>query len=135
MIDLSNGYFSNNRLGIWVHVFVNWTPAAFDTAAGRSALSKLASKNGLALDGTPVIKQKSQLDDLAGKGLVTLVKRPTTETGRWFICPVLKDPRNGAIAPDATLAFVRDASGNPLPAEREFVRQFESLRTTGDWAS
>jgi hypothetical protein len=135
MIDLSNGYFSNNRLGIWVHVFVNWTPAAFDTSTGRRTLSKLASRNGLALDGTPVIKQKSQLDDLVGKGLVTLEKRPSTESGRWFICPVLKDPRHGAITPDATLAFVRDATGNPLAAEREFVRQFESLRTTGDWAS
>jgi hypothetical protein len=135
MIDLSNGYFSNNRLGIWVHVFVNWTPAAFDTATGRATLSKLAARNGTALDGTPVIRQRSQIDDLASKGLVTLVKRATTETGRWFICPVLKDPRDGAIAKDATLAFVRDASGSPLPAAREFVRQFESLRLTGDWAS
>jgi hypothetical protein len=134
MIDLRNGYFSNNPLGIWVHVFVSWTPAAFDTAQGRSTLAKLASRNGTALDGTPIIKQKSQIDDLVSNGLVRLLKRPTTETGRWFICPVLEDPRGGAITMDATLAFVRDANGNPLPAERAFVTNFESLRLTGDWA-
>ena len=134
MIDLRNGYFSNNPLGIWVHVFVSWTPAAFDTAQGRSTLAKLASRNGTALDGTPIIKQKSQIDDLVSKGLVRLLKRPTTETGRWFICPVLEDPRDGAITMDATLAVVRDANGNPLAAERSFVTNFESLRLTGDWA-
>src|SRR4051812_19426232 len=34
MIDLRNGYFGNNPLGLWVIVFVNYTPSAF-TAGGR----------------------------------------------------------------------------------------------------
>jgi hypothetical protein len=135
MVDLSHGYFSNNPLGIWVHVFVNWTARAFNTAQGRKALSDLAAKNGLALDGTPIISNKSEIDDFLNKGLVTLRKRPTTETGRYFICPVLEDPRHGAIAEDAFLAFVQDANGDPLPAEQDFVTNFESLRLTGEWAN
>jgi hypothetical protein len=135
MIDLSHGYFSNNPLGIWVHIFVNWTPRAFKTAVGRATLADLAEKNGVALDGTPIINNKSQIDDLKKERLVTLKKRPTDAAGRYFICPVLEDPRNGAIAKDAFLLFVADENGNPLPAEKDFVTNFESLRTTGDWAT
>jgi hypothetical protein len=135
MVDLSHGYFSNNPIGIWVHVFVNWTPRAFNTAQGRAALADLAAQNGVALDGTPIINNKSQIDDLLKQRLVTLRKRPTTETGRYFICPVLEDPRDGAIARDAFLLFVADGNGDPLPAEQDFVTNFESLRLTGDWAN
>lgn len=135
MIDLSHGYFSNNLLGIWVHVFVNWTAKAFNTPQGQVTLADLAVKNGVALDGTPIINNKSQIDDLLKKRLVTLRKRPTTESGRYFICPVLEGPRDGAIAKDAFLLFVQDENGDPLPAEQDFVTNFESLRLTGEWAN
>lgn len=135
MVDLSHGYFSNNPLGIWVHVFVNWTSRAFNTAQGKATLADLASQNGLALDGTPIINNKSQIDDLLKKRLVTLQKRPLSESGRYFICPVFEDPRDGAIAKDAFLLYVKDANGNALPAEQDFVTNFESLRLTGDWAN
>jgi hypothetical protein len=133
MVDLSNGYFSNNPLGIWVHVFVNWTPKAFNTAAGRAALAELAAENGLAKDGTPIITSTSDIDTLVKAKLVTLKKRPATQTGRYFICPVIEDPRGGSIAPDAFLITVRDDQGNPLPAEQGFVDHFLSLQQTGDW--
>ena len=48
------------------------------------------------------------------------------------ICPVIKDPRNGGIVVIDTLAQVL-SNGQPL--EPEFLRQFDSLRTTGDWAN
>ena len=133
MIDMSNGYFSNNPLGLWVHVFVNWTPKAFDTAAGRQTLRALKAENGAALDGTPIIKTESELDDLTEDGYVTQTKRPTSQQGRYFICPVFKDPRDGAITPDAFLATVRRADGTPLRAERAFVTDFQSLQRTGDY--
>ena len=133
MIDMRNGYFSNNPLALWVHVFVNWTDRAFNTALGRATLARLAERNGLVLDGTPIIRTKSELDELTEARLVTQRRIPTTQAGRWFVCPVFKDPRDGAIAADAFLATVRRADGTPLPAERHFVREFESLRTTGDW--
>lgn len=133
MVDLSGGYFSNDPLGLWVHVFVSWTNK-IDTRAGQARLADLARKNGVALDGTPIIKAKSDIDSLAKDGYVTLIKRGATETGRYFVCPVYKDPTKGAIATDAFLATVRRADGTPLPAEQGFVTNFQSLQTTGRWA-
>jgi hypothetical protein len=136
VVDLRNGYFSNNPLGLWVNVFVNWTPRAFDTAEGRATLADLAERNGLAVDGTPVVKTASEIDDLTDAGLVTQRRRPANGSlgPRYTICPVIEDPRDGAIAPDAFLAAVRQADGSVLPSSQEFVTHFESLRTTGDWA-
>ncbi len=133
MIDMSHGYFSNNPLGLWVHVFVTWTAKALNTAAGKKALADLARKNGLALDGTPIIKSQSDLDSLTKNGYVLQTRRSPETTGRYFVCPVIKDPRNGGIAPDAFLATVRRTDGTPLPAEQGFVTDFEALRTTGDF--
>ena len=134
MIDMRHGYFSNNPLGLWVHVFVSYTDAAFDTPAGREALAELEERNGLALDGTPIITDIGELEDLEDKGFVKLQKRPKTAQGRYFVCPVFEDPRNGGITPDAFLATVRQEDGTPLPAEQHFVDDFMSLQETGDWS-
>ena len=70
-----DGYFTNNPLGIWSAVFVSYTPAAFNTAAGRRALALLAARNGTDLDGTPVIKTPKELDVLEGKGFAVEQRR------------------------------------------------------------
>ena len=62
LVDTSHGYFSNDPLGLWVHVFVSYTDKAFNTPAGKKALADLAKRNGLALDGTPIIKTLSDLE-------------------------------------------------------------------------
>ncbi len=133
MIDLSHGYFSNNPLGLWVHVFVTWTPKALTTKAGTKALADLKARNGESLDGTPIIKTQSDLDALAAKGYVKLTKRGTDQQGRYFVCPVFKDPRRGAITADAILATVRRADGTALPAEQGFVDDFNALKATGEY--
>jgi hypothetical protein len=134
MLDMRNGYFSNNPLGLWTHVWISYTDRAFNTAAGRSALADLAKRNGLALDGTPIIKTLSDLDALLSKGLVAKrLRNPDGSEGATYsICPVIKDPRSGGIAPDAFLAYTRKADGTPL--EPMFLNHFNSLITTGDWA-
>ena len=133
MIDMSHGYFSNNPLGLWVHVCVTWTDKALNTGGGKKALADLQKKNGLALDGTPIIKSESEIDKPDKSGFVLQSRRSPEEVGRYCVCPVIKDPRDGGIAPDAFLATVRRTDGTPLPAERAFVTDFESLRTTGDY--
>ena len=133
MVDTSHGYFSNNPLGLWVHVFVSFTDKAFNTPDGREALADLADRNGLALDGTPIIASESELKSLQGR-LRAPAEAAKTETGRYFVCPVFKDPRDGGDRPDAFLATVRQEDGNPLPAEQHFVDDFESLQSTGDWS-
>jgi hypothetical protein len=134
IVDLRNGYFSNDPLGLWIIVFVNYTPLA-ETKAGREILRRFAERNGLSLDGTPIIRNLSDLDDLTRQGLVTQRTRvPNGSEGpRYSLCPVLKDPRDGAIRPDAFLATVRQPNGEPLPAERAFLDHFNCLQNTGDW--
>ncbi len=134
IVDLSGGYFSNDPLGLWIHIWISYTDAAFDTKDGQKALADLQRKNGLALDGTPIIKTLSDLNNLLNKGFAQKrFRNPDGSEGPMYgICPVMKDPRRGAIAPGDTLAYVRNADGSPL--EPEFVRQFNSLQTTGEWA-
>jgi hypothetical protein len=133
LVDTSRGYFSNDPLALWVHVFVSYTDKAFNTQAGKKALADLVARNGLALDGTPIIKTLSDLQSLTKQGFVSQQKRPLDVQGRYFVCPVYKDPREGAIRLDAFLATVRQQNGQPLPAEQHFVDEFNSLQKTGDW--
>ncbi len=129
--DLSGGYFSEDVLGVWQVNLVRYTPAAFQTAAGQQALAELAADNGLDLDGTPLVRTKSEVLGLQQKGLVT-IETPPVGFGRWFFCPVLKDPQGGEIAPDAHLTIVEQADGSPLAAEREIFDLFHCLQSTDE---
>jgi hypothetical protein len=132
LLDMRNGYFSNNPLGLWIHVWVSYTERAFGTAEGRKELNDLASRNGLATDGTPIINTVGDIDRLYSKGLITKRKRPTTDPLRYAICPVVEDPTDGGLAEDQYLSFTKRADGQPL--EAWFVWNFDSLRLTGEWA-
>ena len=134
IVDMRNGYFTNNPLGLWLHVWVSYTDRAFNTSEGKKQLADLQKKNGLALDGTPIIKTLSELDNLLSKGLAAKrFRNPNGSEGTIYgICPVIKDPTNGGIAIDSSLAYVRKPDGTPL--EPDFVRNFDSLKITGEWA-
>jgi hypothetical protein len=135
IVDLSGGYFSNDPLGLWLHVWVSYTEAAFSTKAGQKELDKLARKNGLALDGTPIVTTLSDLNNLFSKGYAQKrFRNPDGSEGPMYgICPVMKDPRRSAITAVDTLAYVRNPDGTPL--EPELLHQFNSLQTTGEWAN
>jgi hypothetical protein len=135
MLDMRNGYFSNNPLGLWTHVWISYTSRAFNTTDGKKALADLQKRNGLATDGTPIIKTLSELDNLYSKGFVAkrLRKMDGSEGAVYSICPVVKDPTDWGIATDQFLAYTRKADGTPL--EPFFVQHFDSLRFTGDWAN
>jgi hypothetical protein len=134
ILDMRNGYFSNDPLGLWLHVWVSYTDRAFNTSDGRKALSDLTKKNGLALDGTPIIRTMSELENLFSKGFAAKrFRNPDGSEGPMYgICPVVKDPTNGGIATDNVLNVVRKPDGTPL--EPYFVQNFISLQTTGRWA-
>ena len=127
--DNSHGYFSNDPLGLWIHVWVNYTDKAFNTSDGKKALADLQKKNGLALDGTPIIKTTSEIDNLYSKGFVT--KLTTNDASRYAVCPEIRDPRDGGIAPDAFANFNKLPDGSYL--EPDLVDAFNSLQKTGDW--
>lgn len=135
IVDLSGGYFSNDPLGLWLHVWISYTDRAFTDRDAKKFMSKMAERNGLALDGTPIIRTLSELNNLLSKGYVAKrFRNPNGSEGPMYgICPVMKDPRRGAITSTDTLSYVRKADGTPL--EPEFLRQFTSLQTTGEWAN
>src|SRR5260370_34879244 len=68
VFDTRNGYFVANPLGLWTAVFVSYTPAAFNTAAGRGTLAQLAATNGTDPDGTPMVHKAIEVDVLERKG-------------------------------------------------------------------
>jgi hypothetical protein len=133
IVDLRGGYFSNDPLGLWLHVWISYTDAAFNTKVGVKMLAQLEKNNGLALDGTPIIKTLSELNGLLDKGLaVKRFRNPDGSEGPMYgICPVIKDPTDGGIVVIDTLAQVKKPDGTPL--EPELLQQFDSLRLTGDW--
>jgi len=131
LFDTRNGYFSNDTLGLWVAVWVVYTPKAF-TADGKKELDPIAANNGRDLDGTAILTSPSQIDNLAAKGLIELRTRPVNDpVFRWVICPIPEDPRNGFIRPDAFIRDVIRADGSSVfPALR---KNFNCLQKTGDW--
>jgi len=131
VFDTRNGYFSNDPLGMWVAVWVVYTPMAF-TAQGKKELDPIAATSGRDLDGTPILTSPSQLDNLEAKGLIEFRTRPVSDpVFRWVICPIPEDPRGGFIRPDAFLRDVRRADGSSVfPALRN---NFVCLQQSGDW--
>jgi len=131
LLDMRNGYFGKDPLGLWIHKWVNFTPKALTTRAGKQFLNGLAKKNGKSFDGTPIIATQSDIDSLLSKGYITVVTRPDTDPLRYAICPVIEDPTDGGIAPDQFLALPLKTDGTPV--EPAFLTNFQSLQTTGDW--
>jgi hypothetical protein len=75
VFDTRNGYFDNNPLGLWRLVFVSYTDKAFNTEQGQAVVASLKTKNGCDLDGTPILKSASDIDNLARQGFVLLRMR------------------------------------------------------------
>jgi hypothetical protein len=133
--DTSGGYFSNNPLGLWKIMHVRYVPAAMATAEGQRRLADMAARNGTDADGTPLLKTLSDIHDFQQRGLVTVQGVPTDGSAgpAWFMCPIIQDPRKGAIAPDATLTRTLGANGQPNTGELDFTTTFDALRLTGDF--
>ena len=133
MFDTRDGYFSNDPIGMWLAVWVVYTPKAF-TGEGHKELDPIAATNGRDFDGTPVLTSPSQVDNLAAKGFVELRSRPVDDgVFRWVICPIPEDPRHGFIHPDAFLRDAKHADGTPVfPA---LGNNFRCLQQTGDWCN
>jgi hypothetical protein len=128
------GYFCDDLVGIWINTYFWYTvdPANPGPTCGP-ILARLASKNGLSLDGTPIIKTADELNnDLEANGCGAEGQEDVggADGGAvWLICPTIADPRNGAIAPDAFLDQVLLPNGQPL--DPDFTTNFNSLQRTG----
>lgn len=133
LFDTRDGYFSNDPLGMWLAVWVVYTPKAF-TNDGHKELDPIAATNGRDLDGTAILTSPSQIDNLAAKGFIELRTRPVNDSVfRWVICPIPEDPRHGFIRPDAFIRDVKRSDGTPVfPA---LGNNFRCLQQSGDWCN
>ena len=123
VFDTRDGYFSNDPLGLWVAVWVVYTPKAF-TSAGRKELDPIAATNGRDLDGTPILTSPSQLDNLAAKGSHRAAHAPRGR--RRLPLGHLPDPRRPArrLHPPRRLHPRREAEQRHarLPGARQQLR-------------
>jgi len=136
--DSPFGYFCDDLLGMWIITYFYYTDTGFgphQSALCRSVLANLAAKNGLSLDGTPIIKTADELNnDLEGNGCgdeFQLDAGGADGGAVWLVCPAIPDPRNGAIAFDAFLDSVHKPSGAPL--DPGFTANFNCLQRTGQF--
>ena len=136
VLEIKDEYFCGNLLGLWVTDLVIYTPQIQGPNA-QIFLSSLAAKNGTSLDGTPVLKTSAEIEGLVAAGYAQLVEFPDSPhppvagTNRYLMCPVIPDPRSGAIAPDAYLVTIKRPDGSEVSPE---IRQnFECLQKTGEF--
>ena len=132
VIDVDESYFDKNRIGISAVFLVEYTDRIF-TKSGQAALQLLASRNGLSVDGTPIIKTAKELESLSSDGLVTIRLAGPENSDRqpYAIAKVIQHPELGAIAPDAFLLYTKKADGDPLAAEAHMITKFECLKAGG----
>jgi hypothetical protein len=132
VIDLKDTYFEKNPLGLSLQVEVRFTVRT-NTDDGQKELTVLAEKNGLSLDGTPIIRTLEEIQDLTRKGLVikTIKGIDNPSMTSYVIGKVIERPEAGAITPDAFLVNVQGADGERFHADAPFVEQFNCLKNDG----
>jgi hypothetical protein len=151
------GYFCDDTLGMWILTYFWYVNTGFgpqQTHQCHQMLAALGNKNGLTLDGTPIIKTADELNFLEGAVVgsnpipgflgTNPPDPPCTAEGQedtggadggavWLVCPALPDPRNGAIAQDAFIDQVRKPNGVPL--DLAFTANFVCLKYFGAYCN
>ncbi len=137
IIENDEGYFEKNVLGLGVIVTVEFTDR-IHTKEGQEVAKALAEKNGLSLDGTPIIREVKELNDLTRREFVRQTIRGANNKSHppFKIAKIIDNLHKSAIAPDAFLLYVtRQDSNKPLPAEEYFVTNFECLQAESEFCS
>jgi hypothetical protein len=145
------GYFCDDTLGMWIITYF-WfteppnltTPVVGSQCQGpNGAYAILAAKNGLNLEGWPIVKSGDDLNNgleaftgINGQGCAEEGKQAVDGSDGgpvWLICPAIPDPTNGAITMDAFLDQVRKPNGSPL--DPSFTSNFNCLKFSGQFCS
>jgi hypothetical protein len=134
--DSPYGYFCDDLLGMWILTYVWYTvDPANPGPTCAPVLQDLANRNGISLDGTPIIITATDTNaDLEGNGCGAEGKLAVdgSDGGAvWLVCPAIPDPRNGAIARDAFLDSVHLPNGQPQ--NPKLTQNFLSLQQTGQF--
>jgi hypothetical protein len=134
LVRADDGYFQKNPLGLGVVLLVEFTEQ-INSRKSRAVIDELAARNGISLDGTPIIRTLEELKTLAGKNLVTIREKGADGNGAapFALARVIRDPTRGAVTPDAFLLMVLKKTGEPLEAEDYLLSEFGCLRKSGSF--
>jgi hypothetical protein len=160
------GYFCDDLTGSWIVTYSWFTQFSvggisstgsviLPTPTCLNLLAVAARKNGVNLDGTPILVTGDEQNFLEADGVSSAFglgpgsqpppTAPCLAEGQldiggadggavWLICPTILDPRNGAIAPDAFLDVVRKPTfDGPQPIDPRFSQNFSCLQQTGQF--
>lgn len=136
VIENIDGYFDKNLLGLGIVKVVQYTGTG--TREDKVFLQEIANRNGLSLDGTPIIRTRAEIHALLRRNLISVKVRGTDNNfGRtsFAVAKIIQYPDMGAIAPDAFLVHVKQSNGEPLPSESFFVSDFECFKSEGNSCS
>ena len=70
IFDTGNGYLTSNPLQLWRIMFVTWDGPDVNTPECQAEMAKLAARNGLDTDGTPILKTVKEVLDVAGADVI-----------------------------------------------------------------
>lgn len=131
IINAAPGYFEKNRLGLGMVLEISFNPEIRSSDDDAQYLSGLAKQNGMALDGTPLIRTVKEIEQLRRRDLITISLRGSDGSGQtpFIIGKVMEHPGHGAIANDAFLLYLMDRRGRALGSEQFFFDTFECHRT------
>jgi hypothetical protein len=115
-----------NPLGVRQILTVHFTNT--DPKADYNVLGEMAKRNGVALDGGPIVKTAADIKELLSYGLITIDEGG--KGGSYAIVPIILNADNGGIAKDAFLSTVTQ-NGKPLDGEKGFVTKFGCAQGTG----
>lgn len=131
IIDTADNYFEKNELGLGIVMTVVYNDLTGKEDAAY--LADLGKRNGLSVDGTPIIRTTYEIQQLILRNLISINTRGASggEGVPFVVGKVIEYPTLGAITDDAFLVYVKDFSGKPLDSEAFFVTTFECIKSGG----
>ena len=126
---------NTNPIGLRKIYAVTFLKKAFEDG-NTEIIEYMIKKNGRASDDMPILKSNEDIQLFLKYGMIKVDPvgqfRDGKTDGIYAIAPIIFDPTKGTITRDAFLIMAMKG-GAPLPSEELFVRQFECLRSSGDW--
>lgn len=130
LVETDADYTEKNPIGLGLAILVTYTAEA-ETESSKKLLEELAMRNGISLDGTPIIKTAREVSMLTRLGIVRQSVRGSDDPtlAPYIVARIIDEPAGGTISPDAFLLNVKQANGRPLKGEAKHLEYFNCLQS------